>query len=281
MMDRPEHETGLPAGAATEFRGAMSYGDYLALDELLACQRPRTAHHDEMLFVVVHQGSELWMKLMIHELAAAQACLRKDALKPAFKMLARVSRIQQQLNQNWDVLSTMTPADYSTFRAALGQSSGFQSYQYRMIEFMLGNKNRAMLAPHRHRDDLHAPLLAALEAPSLYDEAIRLLARAGHAIDQAELTRDLTVPRPANDSVRAAWLRVYKETGQHWDLYELAEELVDLEDGFRQWRFRHVTTVERIIGAKRGTGGTAGVGYLRDALNVRLFPELWDVRTEL
>jgi len=221
------------------------------------------------------------MKLMIHELGAARACLTKGALKPAFKMLARVSRIQTQLNQSWDVLSTMTPADYSTFRDALGLSSGFQSYQYRMIEFMLGNKNRAMLAPHRHRADLHAPLLAALEAPSLYDEAVRLLARSGFAIDAAELGRDLSLPRVANDSVRAAWLGVYQTTGAHWDLYELAEELVDLEDGFRQWRFRHLTTVERIIGAKRGTGGTAGVGYLREAINVRLFPELWDVRTAL
>jgi len=282
MTDKPiDPSTGLPSGVATEFGGAMSYGDYLALDQLLASQRPLTAHHDELLFVVVHQASELWMKLMIHELAGARANIKAGALKPAFKMLARVSRIQVQLNQSWDVLSTMTPADYTTFRSALGQSSGFQSYQYRTIEFMLGNKNRALLAPHRHRADLHDPLRDALEQPSLYDEAIRLLAREGFAIDEAELGRDVALPRQPNDSVRAAWLKVYRETGKDWDLYELAEELVDLEDGFRQWRFRHVTTVERIIGAKRGTGGTAGVGYLREVLNVRLFPELWELRTEL
>jgi tryptophan 2,3-dioxygenase len=282
MTEHPTHAAeGLPPGTATEFGAAMSYGDYLGLDQLLSCQRPKSAHHDELLFIVVHQASELWMKLMVHELEAARDCLARGALKPAFKMLARVARVQAQLNQSWDALSTMTPADYSTFRAALGQSSGFQSYQYRTIEFLLGNKNRAMLAPHRHRPDLYGPLLAALEAPSLYDEAIRLLARLGFRIAAAELGRDLSLPRRPDDSVRAAWLGVNEDTAKHWDLYELAEELVDLEDGFRQWRFRHVTTVERIIGAKRGTGGTAGVGYLREALNVRLFPELWDVRTEL
>lgn len=282
MADKPETtDTGLPEGAATEFAGAMSYGDYLALDELLACQRPRSAHHDELLFIVIHQASELWMKLMVHELEAACAALAADALKPAFKMLARISRIQAQLNQSWDVLSTLTPADYSTFRDALGQSSGFQSYQYRLIEFRLGNKNPAQLAPHRHRADLLARLENTLRGPSLYDEAIRLLARRGFAIDRAELSRDLSASRPSNASVRDAWLVVYRDTATHWDLYELAEELVDVEDWFRQWRFRHLTTVERIIGGKRGTGGTAGVGYLREAISVRLFPELWDVRTAL
>lgn len=279
--EREVDDSGLPEGAATEFAAAMSYGDYLALDELLACQRPRSRHHDELLFIVIHQASELWMKLMVHELEAASASIAADALKPAFKMLARVSRIQAQLNQSWDVLSTLTPADYSTFRDALGQSSGFQSYQYRLIEFHLGNKNAAQLTPHRHRADLVARLEAALRAPSLYDEAIRLLARRGLAIDDAERTRDLSAPRTTNASVREAWLAVYRDTARYWDLYELAEELVDVEDWFRQWRFRHLTTVERIIGGKRGTGGTAGVGYLREAIAVRLFPELWDVRTAL
>jgi tryptophan 2,3-dioxygenase len=279
--DREGHGPALPEGAATEFTAAMSYGDYLRLDELLACQRPLTDHHDELLFVIIHQASELWLKLMIHELEAARAAIAADALKPAFKMLARVSRIQAQLNQSWDVLSTMTPADYGSFRDALGQSSGFQSYQYRLVEFLLGNKSRAMIVPHRHRADLTARLEAVLNAPSLYDEAIRLLERRGFAIDKTELARDLSQPRQPNESVRAAWLAVYADTPAHWELYELAEELVDVEDWFRQWRFRHVTTVERIIGFKRGTGGTAGVAYLREALSVRLFPELWDVRTAL
>lgn len=269
------------AGAHTDFRGQMSYGDYLRLDRLLACQKPLTARHDEVLFIVIHQATELWMKLVIHELKAAIASIQRDELQPAFKMTARVSRIQNQLIQSWDVLSTLTPADYMTFRDSLGRSSGFQSYQYRMIEFLLGNKSRAMLAPHRHRPDIHEPLKAALNAPSLYDEALRLLARRGFAITAAVTARDFTQPYRPHTSVEAAWLAIYRDTERHWDLYELAEELVDLEDAFQQWRFRHVTTVERIIGNKRGTGGTAGVAYLRRALDVRFFPELWDVRTAL
>lgn len=269
------------AGAHTDFRGQMSYGDYLRLDRLLACQRPLTVRHDEVLFIVIHQATELWMKLVIHELKAAIASIQRDELQPAFKMTARVSRIQNQLIQSWDVLSTLTPADYMTFRDSLGRSSGFQSYQYRMIEFLLGNKSRAMLAPHRHRPDIHEPLKAALNAPSLYDEALRLLARRGFAITAAVTARDFTQPYRPHTSVEAAWLAIYRNTERHWDLYELAEELVDLEDAFQQWRFRHVTTVERIIGNKRGTGGTAGVAYLRRALDVRFFPELWDVRTAL
>jgi tryptophan 2,3-dioxygenase len=268
-------------GAHTDFSGAMSYGDYLQLDGLLALQLPRTDRHDEMLFVVIHQASELWMKLALHELRAALRHVAADDLPPAFKMLARVSRIQAQLIQSWDVLSTLTPADYTSFRDALGQASGFQSFQYRAIEFTLGNKNRAMLAPHRHRPELHDELTRVLEAPSLYDEAIRLLARRGFPIDRAVLERDIAEPHRPDASVLAAWLAVYRGTGEHWDLYELAEKLVDLEDWFQQWRFRHVTTVERIIGRKPGTGGTAGVAYLRKALDIRFFPELWDVRTAL
>ena len=265
----------------TDFVGAMSYGDYLQLDTLLAAQQPRSNSHDEMLFIIIHQASELWMKLTLHELGAARHALIADDLQQAFKHLARVSRIQSQLIQSWDVLSTMTPSDYSSFRDALGKSSGFQSAQYRLIEFALGNKQAAMLAPHRHRSDLHSELSQALETPSIYDEAIRLLERRGFSIDAEVLTRDVREPYGANASVLTAWTEVYRDPKHYWDLYQLAEELIDLEDWFQQWRFRHVTTVQRIIGRKRGTGGTAGVDYLRQVLDVTFFPELWNVRTEL
>lgn len=268
-------------GAHTDFSAAMSYGDYLQLDAVLAAQKPLSGKHDELLFIVIHQTAELWMKLALHELCLARAEIRAEHLPPAFKALARVSRIQAQLIQSWDVLSTLTPADYTGFRPFLGQASGFQSWQYRLIEFLLGNKQAAMLAPHRHRADLHAALEAELAAPTLYDEAIRLLARRGFAIAGSVLARDVRQPYTGDPSVRAAWLEVYRDTGRHWELYELAEELVDLEDWFQQWRFRHVTTVERIIGAKPGTGGTAGVAYLKKALDIRFFPELWEVRTEI
>jgi tryptophan 2,3-dioxygenase len=221
------------------------------------------------------------MKLILHELSAARDHVRADNLQPAFKMLARVARIMAQLNQSWDVLSTLTPAEYSAFRDSLGASSGFQSYQYRRIEFLLGNKSAVMMEPHRHRSDLFAPLEAALAEPSLYDEAIRVLARRGLPIDPACVERDWRVSHAFNDSVCAAWVEVYRNTQKHWELYELAEKLVDLEDAFRQWRFRHVTTVERVIGWKRGTGGTSGVTYLRRLLDTVLFPELWRARTEL
>jgi tryptophan 2,3-dioxygenase len=275
-------ESGAPIDLPhTDFRGRMSYGDYLDLDNLLACLKPLSPQHDETLFITIHQASELWMRLVIHELRAAIANIAADRLQPAFKMSARVTRILTQLIQSWDVLSTLTPADYLTFREALGQSSGFQSYQYRLIEFLLGNKQRAMLEPHRHRAAILQTLEAALTGPSLYDEAQRLLARRGFAIDPAHLGRDLAQPYRADASVRAAWLEVYRHPDKHWDLYELAEELLDIEDSFQQWRFRHVTTVERIIGGKPGTGGTAGVAYLRKALDIRFFPELWEVRTEM
>ncbi len=259
----------------------MSYGDYLQLDAVLGAQRPMSDAHDELLFIVQHQTSELWMKLALHELRAARAAIREDRLQPAFKMLARVSRIMEQLVHAWDVLSTLTPSEYSAMRAKLGSSSGFQSYQYREIEFMLGNKNPVMLKPHAHHAARHAEVEAALREPSLYDEAIRLLARRGFGIEPAQLDRDYAAPRPFSDSVEAAFLAVYRDPPAHWELYELAEELVDLEDAFRQWRFRHVTTVERIIGFKPGTGGTNGVPYLRRMLDTVLFPELWKVRTDL
>jgi len=274
-------EPKLPEGAHTDFAGKMTYGDYLDLDGLLACQKPLSAEHDEMLFIIQHHVTELWMKLILHELDAALAQLRKDDLGPAFKMLARVSRVQQQIISAWDVLSTMTPSDYLTFRGKLGHASGFQSQQYRLIEYKLGNKNAAMLQPHASRAPIHAMLEQALNAPSLYDEAVMLLARRGFSISPERLKRDWSKPTEADESVMAAWLQVYRDTKKYWDLYELAEELVDLEDSFAQWRFRHLTTVQRIIGFKRGTGGTQGVMYLRKALETRLFPELWDLRTEL
>jgi tryptophan 2,3-dioxygenase len=221
------------------------------------------------------------MKLALIELRAARDALRAESLAPAFKMLARVSRIMEQLVHAWDVLTTMTPSEYSAIRPHLGASSGFQSWQYRAIEYILGNKNAAMLKPHAHRADIHAVVESALAAPSLYDEAVRLLARRGFAIDAGVLDRDVRQPWTVAPSVEQAWLAVYRAPNEHWALYELAEELVDLEDAFRQWRFRHVTTVERIIGFKRGTGGTNGVAYLRRMLDVVLFPELWKVRTDL
>lgn len=272
----PEHH-----GAQLDFSADMSYGDYLQLDQLLAAQHPRSPAHDEMLFIVQHQTSELWMKLMLHELAAAIGRIAGDELAPAFKMLARVSRILEQLVHAWDVLATMTPPEYSAIRPSLGRSSGFQSWQYRCIEFRMGNKNAAMLAPHRHAPARLAEVEAAWRAPSLYDESLRLLARRGLPVPASHVDRDWTQPYAASDAVEAAWLEVYRDPSRHWDLYQLGEELTDLEDAFRLWRFRHVTTVERIIGFKRGTGGTSGVGYLRKMLDTVLFPELWKLRTDL
>jgi tryptophan 2,3-dioxygenase len=287
-MSAPDKPSRPPAGAEgpplaphTDFSASMSYGDYLRLDQLLAQQVRVSDSHDEMLFIIIHQASELWMKLVIHELQAACAAIRRDALGEAFKMSARVSRIQNQMIQSWDVLSTMTPAEYLAFRHKLGHASGFQSYQYRTIEFLLGAKDAATLAPHQHRPDIHAALTRALTSPSLYDEAVRLLARRGFAIERGHLERDLTLPYPSNPSVKAAWIEVYRDTAKYWDLYELAEELVDVEDSFQVWRFRHMMTVQRIIGFKPGTGGTAGVGYLKQAVGRPFFPELWDLRTEL
>ena len=267
--------------AQLDFSQSMSYGDYLQLDAILSAQKPLSPAHDEMLFIVQHQTSELWMKLMLHELRAAMGHIARDELQMAFKMLARVSKIMEQLVHAWDVLATMTPPEYTAMRPYLGQSSGFQSYQYRSIEFSLGNKNRAMLQPHAHRPDLLAQVQAAYAAPSLYDEALRLLARRGLPLPASHLERDWTQPYAESNAVEQAWLVVYRNPEKYWDLYQLGEELTDLEDAFRLWRFRHVTTVERIIGFKRGTGGTGGVSYLRKMLDVVLFPEIWKLRTDL
>jgi tryptophan 2,3-dioxygenase len=267
--------------ARLDFSQSMSYGDYLHLDQILSAQHPLSPDHNELLFIVQHQTSELWMKLMLHELGAAITSIAADELPGAFKMLARVSRIMEQLVHAWDVLSTMTPSEYSAIRPFLGQSSGFQSAQYRCIEFSLGNKNAAMLKPHAHHPDRLAMVERAWRSPSLYDEALRLLARRGLAIPADHIERDWTQPYASSDAVEHAWLAVYRDPQAHWDLYQLGEELTDLEDAFRLWRFRHVTTVERIIGFKRGTGGTSGVGYLRKMLDVVLFPEIWKLRTDL
>ncbi|WP_208510208.1 tryptophan 2,3-dioxygenase [Variovorax paradoxus] len=267
--------------AQLDFSASMSYGDYLHLDEILNAQHPLSPAHDEMLFIVQHQTSELWMKLMLHELRAATACIANERLPDAFKMLARVSRIMEQLVGAWTVLSTMTPPEYTAMRPYLASSSGFQSAQYRCIEFALGNKNPAMLKPHAHRPDLLAQVEAAWRSPSLYDESLRLLARHGLDVPADRLERDWTQPYEASDGVEAAWLQVYREPHRHWDLYQLGEKLTDIEDAFRLWRFRHVTTVERVIGFKRGTGGTGGVSYLRKMLDVVLFPEIWRLRTDL
>lgn len=268
-------------GAQLDFKEDMSYGDYLHLDQVLTAQHPLSPDHNEMLFIVQHQTSELWMRLMLHELRAAVAAIAADQLGTAFKMLARVSRIMEQLVHAWDVLATMTPPEYSAIRPYLSASSGFQSYQYRCIEFTLGNKNAAMLKPHAHRPDLLAQVDAAFRAPSLYDESLRLLARRGVPVPADRLERDWTLPYVESDAVTDAWLQVYREPDKHWDLYQLGEELTDLEDTFRLWRFRHVTTVQRIIGFKRGTGGTGGVSYLRKMLDTELFPEVWALRTQL
>ncbi|MEO7392640.1 MAG: tryptophan 2,3-dioxygenase [Ramlibacter sp.] len=267
--------------ALLDFSRSMSYADYLQLDAILSAQKPLSPDHNEMLFIIQHQTSELWMKLMLHELRAAITNIGCDELGNAFKMLARVSRIMEQLVHAWDVLATMTPPEYSAIRPYLGNSSGFQSAQYRCIEFALGNKNAAMLKPHAHRPDLLAQVQAAYESPSLYDEALRLLARRGLAVPAACTRRDWTQPYVESADVEQAWLVVYRNPKQHWDLYQLGEELADLEDAFRLWRFRHVTTVERVIGFKRGTGGTGGVSYLRKMLDVVLFPEIWKLRTDL
>jgi len=267
--------------AQLDFSRDMSYGDYLQLDAILGAQKPLSPAHDELLFIVQHQTSELWMKLMLHELRAAMVNVATDELGDAFKKLARVSRIMEQLVHAWDVLATMTPPEYSAIRPYLSNSSGFQNAQYRCIEFALGNKNAAMLKPHAHRPDLLAQVQTAFEAPSLYDEALRLLARRGLAVPASHIQRDWTQGYVESEAVEQAWLVVYRDPKQYWDLYQLGEELTDLEDAFRLWRFRHVTTVERVIGFKRGTGGTGGVSYLRKMLDVVLFPEIWKLRTDL
>jgi tryptophan 2,3-dioxygenase len=260
---------------------SLSYAQYLNLDKLLDAQHPLSYQHDEMLFIVIHQVSELWMKLCLHELNATIECVRRDDLGPTFKMLARVSTIQQQLLQSWDVLATITPSDYSAFRNTLGRSSGFQSPQYRMLEFRIGNKNADMIEVFRSDPPTYELLERALRSPSLYDEVLRLLSRRGLDVPPEAIDRDFSQPYQASKQVAAAWLSVYHNSVKDWDLYELAERLVDLDYKFQLWRFTHVKTVERIIGYKRGTGGTSGVAYLTKALELKFFPELWTIRTSM
>lgn len=268
-------------GAQTDFRQRMSYGNYLQIDQVLSAQAPLSSAHDEMLFIIQHQTSELWMKLALYELSAARKMIASDQIHAALKMLSRVARIFEQLNSAWDVLRTMTPSEYTSFRDDLGQSSGFQSWQYRLIEYAAGNRNVAMLKPHEHRADVMEKLEAELASPSLYDEVLRRLHRIGLPIPEAILNRNLRQAWNSDDAVIAVWATVYRDPSRYWEAYEIAEKLVDFEDYFRRWRFNHVTTVERVIGFKRGTGGTAGISYLRRMLEVELFPELWRVRTEL
>jgi len=268
-------------GAQMSFDGRMSYGDYLRIDAILGAQSPLSPAHDELLFIIQHQTSELWMKLALHELDAARQMIAANRAREAFKILARIARIFEQLNNAWDVLRTMTPSDYSTFRDALGQSSGFQSWQYRLIEYAVGNRNLAMLRPHAHRPDILAKLEAELARPTLYDESLRHVARAGLPVPDHVLTRDLRQPWAFDAGVLDMWQQVYRDPQRHWEAYELAEKLVDFEDFFRRWRFNHLTTVTRVIGMKRGTGGTSGGSYLKRMLEVELFPELSQVRTAL
>ena len=264
-----------------DFRKEMSYADYLGLADLLACQRPRTGQHDETLFIVIHQASELLIKLCLHEIAGAIRQIRSDDLGPAFKMMARVARVQANLIQSWEILSTMTPFDYSSFRSGLGKSSGFQSFQYRVLEFRMGNKNAQMARVFDSNPRIAALVKSALEEPSIYDESLALLARRGFAVPPEKLERDFSQSYVSDPRVTEAWRQVYRDVETHWDLYELAEKLVDLEYRFHLWRYSHMKTVERIIGAKQGTGGTSGVSYLKKALDLRFYPELWDVRTEI
>jgi tryptophan 2,3-dioxygenase len=260
---------------------SRSYGQYLGLDKLLAAQQPVSVEHDEMLFIIVHQTSELWMRLFLHELDAVLQHVRRDKLLPSFRLLRRITAVQIQMRNIWEVLATMSPADYSAFRNALGRSSGFQSWQYRLMEFRLGNKNADMIRVHQGDPEVHATLNRALQAPSLYDEVLRLLSRRGYGIPPELLDRDFTEPYLSNKTVAGAWLAIYHNAAKDFELYELAERMVDLDHQFQLWRFQHMKTVERIIGHKPGTGGTGGVSYLTKALELRLFPELWQVRTAL
>lgn len=265
----------------TDFKDDMSYGDYLQLSQVLSAQKPLSDQHDEMLFIIIHQSSELWLKLAGHELSAAIENLNNGDFGHAFKVISRVKQIFNQLTQSWNILSTLTPVDYLKFRDALGHSSGFQSYGYRKLEFLLGNKNHSLLKVHENDEMVHSELSAILNAPSLYDVTISILQKHGLNIDTSHLNRDVSLPYQSNNSVLNAWLEVYKDADKYFELYELAEKLVDIEDSFQQWRFKHMYTVQRIIGNKVGTGGSSGVAFLKKALDISFFPELFELRTKL
>jgi tryptophan 2,3-dioxygenase len=265
----------------TDFNNDMSYGDYLKLDQILTAQSPLSDQHDEMLFIIIHQASELWLKLAGHELSVAIENLKQGDFGHAFKVISRVKQIFNQLTQSWNILSTLTPVDYLKFRDSLGHSSGFQSYGYRKLEFLLGNKNRSLLKVHENDPNVYQDLKSTLEAPSIYDVTLSILAERGLQIDEAYLKRDVCEPYIKNDSVLNAWIEVYRDADTYFELYELAEKLVDIEDSFQQWRFKHMYTVQRIIGNKIGTGGSSGVSFLKKALDISFFPELFELRTHL
>jgi tryptophan 2,3-dioxygenase len=268
-------------GVHWDLGSSQSYGEYLQLARVLSAQQPVSGEHDEMMFIIVHQVSELWIRLFLHELEFVQRCVVRDDLDPSFKALQRISKVQAQLFGAWEILATMTPSDYTLFRNQLGRSSGFQSVQYRLLEFGLGNKNADLIRVHQRNPEDYARLERALHAPSLYDEVLRLLSRRGYGVPQELLDRDFSQPHLTSKAVTGAWLGVYHNADKDWDLYELAEGLVDLDHRFQLWRFQHMKTVERIIGHKPGTGGTSGVSYLAKALELRFFPELWQARTSL
>lgn len=282
-MASDRNERALEDGIHTDLSGRITYSGYLQLERLLSAQQPLSnpPHHDEMLFIVQHQTSELWLKLLIHELSAAVEHLRQDRVWQFGKVLARCKRVLDQLTAQWSVLETLTPSEYMEFRDILGPSSGFQSLQYRMLEFLMGNKNAAMLKVFAHDPDGQARLRAVLEAPSLYDEFLRYLARWGHAVPAAHVERDWSQPHVSDPALVSVFERIYEDTATYWREYALCEDLVDLETQFQLWRFRHMRTVMRIIGFKRGTGGSSGVGFLRQALELTFFPELFDVRTRI
>ena len=281
MTTTPKNYREVEKGIHTDLKDRMSYGDYLHLSAVLNAQHLQSDQHDEMLFIIIHQASELWMKLAGHELEAAIRNIEGDNFRQAFKVIARVKLILTQITQSWRILTTMTPADYLKFRDDLGPASGFQSYSYRKMEFLLGNKNRKLVGVHQHDPEVHDELMRILNAPSLYDVVLRKLNESGFDIDAEMLERDWSQPYPPNESVQAAWLAIYRDPDTHFELYELAEKLVDIEDAFQAWRFKHMYTVQRVIGYRKGTGGSSGVPFLKKALEISFFPELFAIRTEL
>ncbi len=281
MTSKPENYRELEKSIHTDLKDRMSYSDYLHLDEVLNAQHPLSDQHDEMLFIVIHQASELWLKLAGHEVEAAIRNVEEHDFRHAFKVIARVKLILTQLTQSWSILSTMTPVDYLKFRDELGPASGFQSYAYRKLEFLLGNKNRNLVEVHRHDETVYEDLRRVLEAPSLYDVVLRKLSGDGFAISPDKLDRDFSLPYESDETVQAAWFEIYRNPDKYFELYELAEKLVDIEDSFQAWRFKHMYTVQRIIGNRRGTGGSSGVPFLKKAIETSFFPELFAIRTDL
>ena len=281
MSRKPQNYREIEKGIHTEFGDRLTYGRYLRLPEILNAQHPVSKEHDEMLFIIIHQASELWLKLAGHEVEAAIRNVEEHDFRHAFKVIARVKLILMQLTQSWSILSTMTPVDYLKFRDSLGPASGFQSHAYRKLEFLLGNKNRKLIEVHRHDDAVYAELQRVLAKPSLYDVVLRKLAGDGFDIDADMLERDYSLPYQANASVEAAWRAIYGDPETYFELYELAEKLVDIEDAFQNWRYRHMYTVQRIIGNRSGTGGSSGVPFLKKALEMSFFPELFTLRTDL